>query len=72
MPVEIRSTTIEFHRFGGEPGVLLKDNKYIRTCGYQRAADEVVVRIEPKELRRSLNQLRYRFDRTTASETAAQ
>ena len=72
MPVDIGSTTIEFHRFGGEPGVLLKDNKYIRTCGYQRAADEVVVRIEPKELRRALNQLRYRFDRTTESETAAQ
>jgi len=72
MPADIGSTTIEFHRFGGEPGVLLKDNKYIRTCGYQRAADEVVVRIEPRELRRSLNQLRYGFNRTTESETAAQ
>jgi hypothetical protein len=66
------STTIEFHRFGDEPGVLLKDNKYIRTCGYQKAADEVVVRIDPKALRRSLNQLRYGFNRTTESEAAAQ
>ena len=72
MPADIGSTTIEFHRFGGEPGVLLKDNKYIRTCGYQRTADEVVVRIEPKELRRCLNQLRYGFNRTAESETAAQ
>src|SRR5215510_493877 len=72
MSADISATTIEFHRFGGEPGVLLKDNKYIRTCGYQRAADEVVVRIEPRELRRSLNQLRYSFNRTTESETAAQ
>jgi hypothetical protein len=72
MPADIGSTTIEFHRFGGEPGVLLKDNKYIRTCGYQRAADEVVVRLEPRELRRSLNQLSCGFNRTTESETAAQ
>jgi hypothetical protein len=72
MPADIGSTTIEFHRFGGEPGVLLKANTYIRTCGYQRPADEVVVRIEPKELRRALNQLRYGFNRTTESEAAAQ
>jgi CHAT domain len=72
MPVDIGSTTIEFHRFGGAPGVLLKDAKYIRTCGYQKAADEVVVRIEPRELRRSLNRLRYGFTRTTKSEADAQ
>lgn len=72
MPGDISSTTIEFHRFGGEPGVLLKDARYIRTCGYQRAADEVAVLIEPKVLRRSLNQLRYGFNRTADSEKAAQ
>ena len=48
MPADISSTTIEFHRFGDEPGSLQKGSKYIRTCGYQKAADEVVVRIEPK------------------------
>ena len=32
----------------------------------------MVVRIEPKELRRSLNRLRYDFNRTTEAETAAQ
>ena len=37
MAGDIGSTTIEFHRFGGEPGVLLEGNKYIRTCGYQKA-----------------------------------
>jgi hypothetical protein len=72
MPPDISSTTIEFHRFGDEPGSLQKGGRYIRTCGYQKAADEVVVRIEPKELRRSLNQLRYGFNRTTEAETAAQ
>jgi hypothetical protein len=72
MAIDMGSTTIEFHRFGDEPGALLKDNKYIRTCGYQKAADEVAVRIEPKVLRRSLNQLRYGFNRTTESEAAAQ
>lgn len=72
MPQDIGSTTIEFHRFGSEPGTLLKDNKYIRTCGYQRAAGEVVVRIEPRVLRRSLNQLRYGINRTAETELAAQ
>jgi len=72
MPDDVGSTTIEFHRFNGEPGVLLKDARYIRTCGYQKPADEVVVRIEPKVLRRSLNQLRYRFNRTSESEASAQ
>lgn len=72
MPDPIGSTTIEFHRFNGEPGVLLKDARYIRTCGYQRPADEVIVRIEPKVLRRGLNQLRYGFNRTTESEGSAQ
>ncbi len=72
MPADIGSTTIEFHRFGAEPGSLQKGNRYIRTCGYQQAADEVDVRIEPKELRRSLNRLRYNTNRTTESEAAAQ
>ncbi len=72
MPADIGSTTIEFFRFGDEPGALTMDSKYIRTCGYQKAADQVPVRIDPKNLRRSLNQLRYRPNRTTESETAAQ
>ena len=72
MPVDISSTTIEFHRFGGEADSLQKGRAYIRTCGYQKAADQVVVGIEPKELRRSLNRLRYGFNRTTEAETAAQ
>ena len=46
MPVDISSTTIEFHRFGGEPGFLQRGNPYIRTCGYQTAADQVVVEIQ--------------------------
>ena len=58
MPADIVSTTIEFHRFGDEPGALLKGGEYIRTCGYQRPAGKVVVRIEPREFRRSLNRLR--------------
>ena len=72
MPADMSSTTIEFHRFGGESDSLQKGRKYIRTCGYQKPAEEVVVGIEPKELRRSLNRLRYGFNRTTESETAAQ
>jgi hypothetical protein len=72
MSAELAATTIEFHRFGGAPGVLLKDAKYIRTCGYQKAAAEVTVAIEPKELRRSLNQLRYGFNATEAGQAAAQ
>jgi hypothetical protein len=72
MAVDIGSTTIEFFRFGDEPGVLLKGNKYIRTCGYQKPADQVCVRIEPRDFRRSLNQLRYGPNRTPDSEAAAQ
>ncbi len=71
MPADIVSTTIEFHRFGDEPGALLKGGEYIRTCGYQRPAGKVVVRIEPREFRRSLNRLRYGFNRTTETETEA-
>jgi hypothetical protein len=57
--VDIASMTIEFFRFGKEPGGLFEGNKYIRTCGYQHPAEEVSVRIEPKAFVRSLNQLRY-------------
>jgi hypothetical protein len=72
MPSDIGSTTIEFFRFGGEADSLQKGKNYIRTCGYQKPAEEVPVRIEPKELRRSLNRLRYRPDRTIESEKGAQ
>jgi hypothetical protein len=71
MANDIESTTIEFHRFGGEADSLQKGKRYIRTCGYQKAAEEVTVEIEPRELRRSLNRLRYGFDRTAESEAAA-
>ncbi|NRF71216.1 CHAT domain-containing protein [Aquincola sp. S2] len=71
MPAKLTSTTIEFHRFGGEGDVLLKDKKYIRTCGYQKAAEEVAVRIDPKEFRRNLNRLRYDIDRTPETVAAA-
>jgi hypothetical protein len=71
MPVEISSTTIEFHRFGGESDSLQKGRAYIRTCGYQRAADQVVVGIEPKELKVNMNRLRYRPERTPETENAA-
>jgi hypothetical protein len=72
MPVDISSTTIEFHRFGGEADSLQKGRAYIRTCGYQRAADQVEVKIEPKTLRLSLNRLRYGFNRTVELEAQAQ
>jgi hypothetical protein len=72
MPVDISSTTIEFHRFGGEPGALVKGGSYIRTCGYQKTADHVEVEGEPREFRRAQNKLRYRVDRTVESEKAAE
>lgn len=72
MGADIGSATVEFFRFGDEPGTLLEGNKYIRTCGYQEPADEVSVRIKPREFRRCLNRLRYRPDRTVDSEREAQ
>lgn len=71
MGVDIGSTTIEFFRYGAEPGAFLKGNSYIRTCGYQKPADEVSIRIEPKKFRISLNQLRYRPDRSIEKEQEA-
>jgi len=71
MGADIGSTTIEFFRFGDDPGAFLKGNNYIRTCGYQKPADEVSVRIEPREFRRSLNRLRYRPEWTIESEKEA-
>lgn len=71
MGADIGSTTVEFFRFGDEPGCLLKGNNYIRTCGYQKPADQLSVRIEPKEFRRSLNRLRYGPNRTIELEKAA-
>lgn len=72
MPVDISSTTIEFHRFGGESGFFGKGSSYIRTCGYQKTADQVEVRIEAKDFRRAQNKLRYRVDRTVESEGDAE
>lgn len=66
-----KSTTIEFHRFGSEADSLAKGRAYIRTCGYQRAAEEIAVRIEPKELRRSLNRLRYGLTQSAEAIMAA-
>lgn len=71
MTTRISSTTIEFHRFGHEPGALTADSKYIRTCGYQTAADEVALQMEPRRIRTSLNRLRYRADRTIEKQNAA-
>ena len=71
MAQDISSTTIEFHRFGGESDTLQKGRSYIRTCGYQKKADQVDVNIEARDLRRNLNQLRYGIGRTTESEQEA-
>lgn len=69
----MESTTIEFFRFGKDSvGGLRRDDKYIRTCGYGKPAEEVEVRIEPKELRRNQNRLRYRPDRTLEAQSEAQ
>jgi hypothetical protein len=73
MGVDISSTTIEFHRFGDESsGFFGKGSTYIRTCGYARTADQVVVKIEAKDFRRCQNKLRYNADRTAESEQEAE
>jgi hypothetical protein len=71
MGADIGSTTIEFFRFDDGGRTLAEGNKYIRTCGYQKPADEVRVRIEGKKFRKSLNQLRYRLDRSIEKEQEA-
>jgi hypothetical protein len=71
MGADIGSTTIEFFRFDDGGRILAKGNRYIRTCGYQKPADEVPVRISPKDFRISLNRLRYRLDRSIEKEQEA-
>jgi hypothetical protein len=49
---------VEFHRFGRDR-LLSPDNRYIRTTGWDTAAQEVAPSLEHEDLHRSLNALRY-------------
>jgi hypothetical protein len=50
---------IEFHRYGGSNMILLPENRYIRTAGWDTVALEVSPTLDHTGLLRSLNALRY-------------
>lgn len=51
--------TVEFHRYGRPQMILLPENRYIRTTGWDAVAQEVSPSLDHEVLLRSLNALRY-------------
>ena len=55
----ISSRMIEFHRYGRPQAILSRDNRYIRTTGWDDPATEVSPGLDHEELLSHLNSLRY-------------
>jgi hypothetical protein len=67
---ELFCQTIEFHRFGSAASLLVPENKYIRTGGWDSMAQEVSPTLDHKTFQRNLNMLRYQLVTPAVAEQA--
>ncbi len=56
---EVTCQMVEFHRYGRPQMILLRENRYIRTAGWDALAQEVSPSLDHEDLLVNLNALRY-------------
>lgn len=68
---KIDSETVEFHRFGSEPGILAIGNRYICAAGFEEKLSEIQLEIGHRDFLINFNLLRYRTNADEAKVTSA-